>query len=206
MKSFLGFLEKDMVENDQEQVSQDLLFIHNAADKMKMLLDELLELSRIDRVETPPIRVSLLEVVTETIDVLAGSIREQKIDIRLPDSDVMLFGGRQRLCQIWQNLIENAIKYRRDDSMPRIELGIQQMSGDTVFFVKDNGIGIEPRYHSKIFGIFEKLDPKSPGVGIGLSMVQRIVEKCGGRIWIESEGSGKGSCFFFTLPQMMVLD
>jgi signal transduction histidine kinase len=78
------------------------------------------------------------------------------------------------------------------------------VSGETVFFVKDNGIGIDPQYHGKIFGIFEKVNPKSPGVGLGLSMIQRIVEKCGGRIWVELEGCDTGSCFFFTLPHAVV--
>jgi signal transduction histidine kinase len=142
--------------------------------------------------------------VAEALDTLVGVIRERKVDVHLPDSDLMLFGDRPRLCQIWQNLIENANKFSRDGSILRIELGVQQVSGETVFFVKDNGIGIAPEYHTKIFGIFEKLDPMSPGAGLGLSMVQRIVEKCGGRIWVESEGSGKGSCFFFTLPQVVV--
>jgi signal transduction histidine kinase len=78
------------------------------------------------------------------------------------------------------------------------------MNGETAFYVKDNGIGINPHYHSRIFELFDKLDPKSYGVGLGLSMVQRIVEKCGGRIWVESEGDGKGACFVFTLPNAMV--
>jgi signal transduction histidine kinase len=116
----------------------------------------------------------------------------------------MLFGDRPRFCQIWQNLIENAIKYSRDGTVSRIKLGMQQKNGETIFFVKDNGIGIDPQYHSKIFGIFEKMNPKSPGAGLGLSMIQRIVEKCGGRVWVESEGSGKGACFFFTLPHVVV--
>jgi signal transduction histidine kinase len=116
----------------------------------------------------------------------------------------MLFGDRPRLCQLWQNLIENAIKYSSDGCIPRVELGVQQESSESVFFVKDNGIGIEPQYSSKIFGIFEKLNPKSPGAGLGLSMVQRIVERCGGRVWVESDGICKGSCFFFTLPNVVV--
>jgi signal transduction histidine kinase len=204
VKTFMGYLEKDLAENDQERISEDKKFIHNAADKMKLLLDELLEISRIGRVETPPVRVSLMQVLAEILDTLAGVIKERTIDLHLPDTDLMLFGDRPRLCQIWQNLIENAIKYSRDGSIPRIELGVRQENGETVFFVKDYGIGIAPEYHTKIFGIFEKLDPKSPGAGLGLSMVQRIVEKCGGRIWVESEGSDKGSCFFFTLPQVVV--
>jgi PAS domain S-box-containing protein len=200
VKTFMGYLEKDITDGNQKHLTQDIQFIHGAADKMKLMLDELLELYRIGRVETPKVRVSFREVLAETIEVLAGSIREQKLDIRLPDSDLMLFGEHQRFCQIWQNLIENALKYRRDDSIPCIELGLRQNSGETVFFVKDNGIGIDPQYQKKIFGIFDKLDPKSPGAGLGLSMVQRVVEKYSGRIWVESDGKDKGSCFCFTLP------
>jgi signal transduction histidine kinase len=171
---------------------------------MKLLLDELLEMSRIDRVETPPVMVSLMEVVFDVLDTLAGVISEREIDFRFPNTDLMFFGDRPRLFQIWQNLIENAIKYSREDGTPQIELGIQQMDGETIFFVKDNGIGIDPKYRTKIFGIFEKLDHKSSGAGMGLSMIQRIVEKYSGRIWVESEGIGKGSCFFFTLPSAVV--
>jgi signal transduction histidine kinase len=204
VKAFMGYLEKDMAGDNQEHLAQDIKFIHSAADKMKLLLDELLEMSRIGRVETPPVRVSLMEVVAEALDTLAGVISEQKVAVHLPDTDLMLFGDRPRLCQIWQNLIENAVKYSCDASILRIELGVRQENGETVFFVRDNGIGIAPEYHTKVFGIFEKLDPKSPGAGLGLSMVQRIVKKCAGRIWVESEGIGKGACFFFTLPQAVV--
>ena len=200
VKTFLGFLESDMAGSNEERVAQDLQFIHSAADKMKMLLDELLEMARIDRVETLPAKVSLMEVVTETLDALAGIINERKVDIHLPATDLVMLGDRPRLCQIWQNLIENAIKYSNVNGVPRIDLGVQQTNEEIVFFVKDNGIGINPQYQSKIFGIFEKLDPKSPGAGLGLSMIQRIVEKYGGKVWVESEGSGQGSCFYFTLP------
>jgi signal transduction histidine kinase len=121
----------------------------------------------------------------------------------MPETDLILFGDRPRLCQIWQNLLENAIKYSNVNSIPIIELGFQQTNEETVFFVKDNGIGINSQYHSKIFGIFDKLDSKSPGAGLGLSLVKRIVEKCGGRVWVESEGTDKGSCFYFTLPHVV---
>jgi two-component system, cell cycle sensor histidine kinase and response regulator CckA len=200
VKTFMGYLEKDLEDGNQEHLVQDIKFIHNAADKMKLLLDELLELSRIDRIEAPPVNVSLMEVLTESLGALAGIISERKVEITLPSMDLILFGDQQRLCQIWQNLIENAIKYCPDGNIPRVAIGVQQANGTTVFSVKDNGIGIDPQYHNKVFGIFEKLDPKSPGAGLGLSMIQRIVMKCGGRIWIESQGANKGSCFYFTLP------
>jgi PAS domain S-box-containing protein len=200
VKTFMGYLEKDMAEGNQEQLAQDIQFVHSAADKMKLLLDELLEMSRIGRVESPPVKVSFLTVVGEALGALAGVIKERTVDIRMPDTDLMLFGERPRLCQVWQNLIENSIKYSHDNSILRIELGLQQENGETVFFVKDNGIGIDGQYATRIFGIFKKLDPKSPGAGLGLSMVQRIVEKCDGKVWVESDGCGKGSCFKFTLP------
>ncbi len=204
MKTFLGYLEVDMNERNTDRVSQDLQYIHGAADKMKLLLDELLELSRIDRVDAEPVRISLTTVLGEVLDSMAGVITEQHVDIRLPDKELMLYGNRQRLCQIWQNLIENAVKYRRADREICIETGFREVNGETVFYLKDNGIGIEPEYHSKIFGIFEKLNAESSGAGLGLSMIQRIVTKAGGRIWVESDGSGDGSCFYFTLPNAVV--
>jgi PAS domain S-box-containing protein len=206
VKTFMGYLEKDMLSDNQEQLAQDIQYIHGAADKMKLHLDELLELSRVGHVETPSVSVALSEVLAEAQDTLAGVINERTVDIWLSYTDLMLIGDRPRLCQIWQNLIENAIKYSRANCIPRIELGVRQERGETVFFVKDNGIGIDPQYHSKIFGIFEKLNPGSPGAGMGLSLVQRIVEKCDGRIWVESEGSGKGSSFNFTLPKAVLQD
>jgi PAS domain S-box-containing protein len=206
VKTFLGFLENDMAGGDQQKISQDLLFIHGAADKMKLMLDELLELSRIDRVESKAVKVSFGDVICGVLEVMAGTINERRVEIHHSETDLMLFGDPLRLSQIWQNLIENAIKYSRDDSTPRIKLGSLQENGETIFFVTDNGIGIDPRYCTKVFGIFEKLNPKSPGAGLGLSMVQRIVEKFGGRIWVESNGSDQGSNFYFTLPNVMVLD
>jgi len=200
IKTFLGYLESDMDADNQARIIQDLQYIHAATDKMKLLLDELLELSRIDRTEAEPVKVSLVDLLGEILDAMAGVISEQGVDIRLPKTDLILHGDRRRLCQIWQNLIENAIKYRGDDRVACIELGTRLTGEDTVFFVKDNGIGIEPQYHDKVFGIFEKLDSKTPGAGLGLSMIKRIVEKHGGRVWVESPGSDQGSCFCFILP------
>ncbi len=200
MKTFLGYLEEDMASSNGERITQDLQFIHSAADKMKTLLDELLELSRIDRVDGEPEQVSLREVFDEVLGSLAGSIDEQSAEILIPACDVTLFGDRRRLCQIWQNLIENAIKYRSMQQPPRIELTVRKEQGEIIFCVRDNGIGIDPEYHEKIFGIFEKLDPGSPGAGLGLSMLKRIVNKSGGTIWVESAGAGHGCCFCFTLP------
>jgi signal transduction histidine kinase len=140
------------------------------------------------------------DLLNDVLNTLAGVITERAVEVHLPDTDLELSGDYQRLCQLWQNLIENAVKYSRDGVAAVIDLGWQQEHGETVFYVRDDGIGIDPRYHGKIFGVFEKLEPSSPGAGLGLSMVKRIVENNGGRIWVDSEGEGAGSCFRFTLP------
>jgi signal transduction histidine kinase len=101
--------------------------------------------------------------------------------------------------EVVQNLVDNA-KFMGDQPHPRVEIGARQDPGEVVFYVHDNGIGIEPRYHDKIFGLFEKLDPQSEGTGVGLALVKRIVQVHSGRIWIESEGKDQGSTFCFTLP------
>jgi len=203
LKSFLGFLENDLAGHDKGKVSRDLAYIHGAADRMKLMLDELLEMSRIGQVDTQPVTVSLRELILEVLETMAGVTSKRKVDIHLPDTDLLVFGDPMRLGQIWQNLLENAIKYSQERSIARIELGWRQECGETVFWVRDSGIGIASQYQAKVFGIFEKLDPASTGVGLGLSTVKRIVEKYGGRIWVESEGEGQGSCFYFTLPKAM---
>ncbi|MFN2109074.1 MAG: sensor histidine kinase, partial [Anaerolineae bacterium] len=95
----------------------------------------------------------------------------------------------------------NACKFMGNQPSPQIEIGAWQDAGEMVFYVRDNGIGIDPQYHDKVFGLFEKLDPKSEGTGIGLALVKRIVETHGGRIWMESE-VGVGSTFCFTLADI----
>jgi signal transduction histidine kinase len=131
---------------------------------------------------------------------VAGAISKRGVTVEVKAPPICLFGDRSRLEAVWQNLIENAVKYMGDQPSPRIELGAETQGAETVFFVRDNGMGIDPRYHGKVFGLFEKLDPSSEGTGLGLALVRRILEVYEGRIWLESEGPGQGTCFRFTLP------
>ena len=111
-------------------------------------------------------------------------------------------GDRTRLAEVVQNLVDNPVKCRWDRPRPRIEIGVRPPGADgmPVVFVRDNGVGIDPRYTERVFGLFEKLDPRSAGTGIGLALVRRIVEVHGGRVWAESEGEGRGATFCFALP------
>jgi signal transduction histidine kinase len=102
------------------------------------------------------------------------------------------------MVEVIQNLVANAIKFIDRETSPKIHIGMEVRDGENIFFVKDNGIGIAPEFHERIFGLFNKLDQFSEGTGIGLTLVKRIVEVHGGRIWVESE-VGKGATFFFTI-------
>lgn len=200
IKSFLGYLEQDIALGDSGRIVNDMEFIHSAADRMEALLNELLDMARIGRTTDPHESITFHELTDEALDALAGQITTGKVDVRVSENNPVLCGDRRRLLQIWQNLLDNALKYMGSAVGPRIEIGVLQQQEETVFFVRDNGIGIDPEYHEKVFGIFEKLDRTISGVGMGLTMVRRIVEIYGGSIRVESEGVDKGACFFFTLP------
>ena len=112
----------------------------------------------------------------------------------------MVYGDQRRLAQVLQNLIENAVKFMGNQPNPRIEIGTRKDHEEQVIYVQDNGIGVDPRYHETVFGLFNKLDTGTHGTGIGLALVHRIVEIHGGRVWVESQGKGFGATFCFTLP------
>jgi signal transduction histidine kinase len=112
-----------------------------------------------------------------------------------------LDAARARLTEIFMNLVDNAAKFMGDEPAPRVEIGVEQVGEELVLHVRDNGIGIDPELQPLLFGLFHKLDSGSEGTGIGLALVKRIVELYGGRIWMESEGRGKGTKFRFTLAK-----
>jgi signal transduction histidine kinase len=205
INGFLGYLEEDVAAGDANRVKQDSQRIQEAVGKMHLLLDQLLELSRIGRMMNSPEEVSFEELTREALDNVHGKLNERDIPVNLSPNLPAVYGDRQRLVEMLQNLIDNAAKFMGEQSKPEIEIGQQgEENGLPIFFVRDNGIGIPPEYHEQIFALFQRLDPKTDGTGIGLALVKRIVEFHGGRIWVESASSpqgeaGKGSTFYFTL-------
>ncbi|MHB8708417.1 MAG: sensor histidine kinase [Desulfuromonadales bacterium] len=200
IKMFLGLFEQHLDAGEAELIKADLHYLHAAGDRMNRLLTELLELARVGRVLATPVRISSRELIDEALETVAGAIAERRVMVRIAEEAVMLYGDRVRLMEIWQNLIDNAIKYMGDQPAPCIEIGLRQEADAPVFYVRDNGMGIAPQFHGKIFGLFEQLDPLTEGTGLGLAMVKRIVELYAGKIWVESAGAGQGACFYFTLP------
>ena len=201
IKGFLGLLEADMAKGDAERIKKDVGHIHNAADKMNQLLDELLELSRVGEVIGIRKKVSLNDLINEVLKLDGGRIKKLGIEVKIaPDLPVM-YVDRLRLVEVLQNFIDNAVKHMGRQSEPCIEIGARQVNGEDVYYVRDNGIGIEPRYHENVFGLFNKLDKASEGTGVGLAIVRRIIEVHGGRVWVESKGKEKGSTFCFTIAK-----
>jgi PAS domain S-box-containing protein len=201
IRGFLGLLEQDAIRGNVERMQTDITYIHTAAATMQRLLDELLELSRIGRVVHPLTEIPLSALAQEAVTLVGGQIAAREVQVHIAPDLPMVVGDRPRLLEVLQNLVDNAVKFMGAQPHPRIEIGVRQEEKQTVYYVRDNGVGIDPRYHEKVFGLFERLEPEGDGTGIGLALVKRIIEVHGGRIWVESAGQGCGSTFCFTLSQ-----
>jgi len=177
-----------------------LNFLTEGGRRLAMLVNDLLAYTSAGTAELTEAPVDASAVLKHSLASLAEAIRESGAEVTydpLPE----VYIGEAHLQQILQNLIANALKYR-DRTPPRIHISAALQSSQWCFSVRDNGIGIEPQYKDKIFGIFKRLhhDRTYGGTGIGLAICKRVVERYGGRIWVESEG-GKGSTFYFTIPR-----
>jgi signal transduction histidine kinase len=199
MRGFLGLLDKDLKSGDFVRMRTDMKKIFNATETMSVILDDLLELSRIGRLVNPAEEVSLGKLANEIVDQLEKNIKDLGIHVEIKPELPLVFADPQRLLEVFQNLIGNAMKFMGDQQKPRIEIGAKKSGSDTICYVRDNGAGIDAKHHDKIFDLFSRLNPEIEGTGVGLAIVKRIIELHGGRVWVESEGAGKGSIFCFVI-------
>lgn len=200
VSGFVGLLERDLVDENRERISDDMGKISEAVSVMSKQLDDLLELSRIGRQVSEPDNCALTELCTEVVRVMQGVIRERDAVVEIERDMPQVLADAARIREVFQNLIENGIKFTPSERRPRIEIKAEESDGLVVCRITDNGTGIEPRYQERVFGLFDRLDTGVPGTGIGLALVKRIIETHAGDIWIESQGDGQGCCFCFTLP------
>lgn len=200
--SFTQLLERRYKNKLDEDADEFLDYIVEAAIRMKQQIQDLLEYSRVVTKGEDFELVDMNSVINQTITVLNASIEESKAEIiieKLPH----VIGDAVQLRRVFQNLISNAIKFRKDEELLKIRIFAYKSEDgkEYVINIKDNGIGIEEQYFERIFTIFQRLHTRDvyDGTGIGLSIVKRIIERHGGHIWVESEYN-KGSTFYFTMP------
>jgi PAS domain S-box-containing protein len=182
------------------EADEIISYMVESAVRMGSLIEDLLGYSRLVSAEDQPLAdVPVNEAVRWALRNLQTAVEQSGARVEV-DPLPTLHGDKLQLSQLFQNLIGNAIKYRGPEP-PRIRIAAEESGGDWVFTVSDNGVGIEPAYHDKIFGIFRRLHGNEyPGTGIGLALCKRIVEKHGGRIWVQSE-AGKGAAFKFSIKR-----
>ena len=200
ISGFVGVLQRDLAKGNSDEVEENLGQISKAADRMASLLDSVLKMSRLGQTISLSEDIPLGTLVGEVLELFSGRLESRGIAVRVSADLPLLRGDRRRLGEVLQNLLENSVKYMGGQPEPYIEIGSRRENGETVCFVRDNGMGIAPEDRDRTFELFGKLDEDSEGSGLGLAIVRRIVEAHEGRIWIESEGHGKGATFCFVIP------
>ncbi len=200
VSSFLQLLQKKYGSQLDETALKYIHFAVDGADRMKLLISDLLNFSRVGTAAADFSDVPLNEIVHQVQQVFHSNILQSGTQIKFETLPVIK-GNATQLLQLFQNLISNALKYRSEDN-PVIEIGFSQNHSAWTFFVKDNGIGIDEKFSEKIFVIFQRLHNRDEysGTGIGLAICKKIVERHGGKIWVQSR-PGAGSTFYFTISK-----
>ncbi|GAA3455954.1 sensor histidine kinase [Dactylosporangium matsuzakiense] len=198
--SFCQMLQRRYADQLDDRARQYIAFAVDGATRMQALINDLLAFSRVGRVYDNVTDVDLAATMRRVRNDLAVRLEDTDATVETPDLPVVQ-GDPTLLAMLWQNLISNAVKFRKPDVPPKITVELSEADGFYEFAVHDNGIGIEPQYADKIFIIFQRLHPRDvyPGTGIGLAICKRIVEHHGGRIWLDptyTDGAG----IRFTLP------
>ncbi|CAA7623109.1 PAS domain S-box protein [Magnetospirillum sp. SS-4] len=202
ISSYMALLERRYGERLDKDGHEFIAYAKEGAIRMDRLVQDLLEFSRVGRIADPPAPVSAETVLANVVKVLRAVIAEARAEIVVPQPLPEVVCSANELFLLFQNLISNAVKFRSPDRSPVIRVTTEMRDGHRVFAVADNGIGIEPIYFDRIFKIFSRLHTRDhyDGTGIGLSICKKIVERHGGRIWIESV-PGEGATFLFTLGE-----
>lgn len=203
ISSYLRLMEKRLGAEITGELREYLDYAVNGAKRMDQLIVDLLEYSRIGKHANGVDDVDLRAAINGVLFNMAPAIEDTKATVLVAGTFPVVRGNRIELERLFQNLIGNALKYQSPHAQPNIEIGGRKDSGEWRFWVKDNGIGIAPADHERIFAIFQRLVgmDEYEGTGIGLSVCKKIVEHHGGRIWVDST-PGVGSTFYFTLPTL----
>jgi PAS domain S-box-containing protein len=195
---FARMLQEDQAERLDAEGRRLLDVVRANSKQMGQLIDDLLAFSKLGRQEPAKSSVDMAALVREVIAGLNGTALPRIETLGIPPAAA----DRALLKQVWLNLLDNAIKYSGKRQDARVEIGGRQEAGESLYWVRDNGVGFDMRYAGKLFGVFQRLHGADdfPGTGVGLAIVQRVVSRHGGRVWAEAK-PGEGACFYFTLPE-----
>ncbi len=207
VSSYVQMLERRLADKLDEDTRQMMHFATDGAKRMDQMLVSLLEYSRVGRKGEPPAALDSIDAVHEALRFLAPAIAEAQATVRVSGNWPQVMASRDEFTRLWQNLIGNAVKYRSQQRSPQIDVTVTQDGQGWRFCVADNGIGIDPAQFDRLFKVFQRLHSSDQyeGNGIGLAVARKIVERHGGRIWVESAGADQGCCFFFSLPVALAL-
>jgi light-regulated signal transduction histidine kinase (bacteriophytochrome) len=195
---FSRILVEDHVQELPEDAARLLGLVQSNTQQMGRLIDDLLSFSRLSRQPVNRRTVNTADLVRQALETLQGDLegRDVKIEIgKLPACQ----GDPALIRQVWMNLLSNALKFTRERESPQIMIGCEDREGEQIYFVKDNGVGFDMQYKDKLFGVFQRLhrNDKFEGTGVGLAIVQRIIQRHGGRVWAEAK-LNVGATFYFT--------
>ena len=203
IQGFANLLSRDLNRRLDEESREHLLRIRTNAEAMDLLLRDLLEVARVRKVQEPREWVDSGEIVATVLHDLEPETRRLRVRVKVGDRLPMVSYAPLLLARVFRNLVENAIKFMGDQPSPAITVGCERTAQGHRFFVRDNGVGIKGEDAERIFGLFARGEgTRARGSGIGLAIVQRIVEAHGGRVWVESR-PGEGSTFWVAVPGAM---
>lgn len=198
--SFTQMLEQRYGPQLDDRARQYIHYAVDGAKRMQLLINDLLDFSRVGRVSGERVPTDSGEALDRALENLSATIEDTGATVTRDDLPVVE-GNRMQLTQLFQNLVENAVKFRSEDP-PRVRLTAERKGDMWEFSCSDNGIGVDPKYADRIFLIFQRLHPRDvyPGTGIGLALCRKIVEYHGGQLWLDAEPAGHGTTFRWTLP------
>ncbi|MBD2387807.1 AAA family ATPase [Cylindrospermum sp. FACHB-282] len=203
---FSRMIQEDYSKQLDAEANRYLKVVRDNAKRMGELIDDLLNLSRLDRKEMSKQPVLVNELIQQVLRDLTPEWSGRQIEFAIANLPICQ-ADLSLLTQVWINLLSNAIKYTRYKSVAHIEVGYEVMDGEGVYFVRDNGSGFDMQYANNLFGVFQRLhrEQEFEGTGIGLAIVQRIIQRHGGRIWAQA-AVDQGATFYFTLPNIITND
>lgn len=199
--SYVQLIQKNIDQGNTQRVGEFMDYVMEGTGRMQALINDLLQFSRVSRKGNPFSKVDVNEVLKIAVSHLTARIQENHAVVTY-DRMPVIQGDSFQLIRLFQNLIDNAIKFKAADRKPEIKISVEERAEDFLFAIRDNGIGIEDKFYNRIFVIFQRLHTRNEyeGTGIGLAVCKKIVERHGGEIWLESE-KDKGTTFYFTVKK-----